>query len=81
MSGTREIHFEDTVYEYLSVSNLYTTRKSDDFNLAYVLDKALLELYAAGKISHQVALANADSENNLRLMINFLEENRKNQSP
>ena len=45
MSGTREIHFEDTVYEYLSASNLYTARKSDDFNLAYVLDKALLEQF------------------------------------
>jgi type I restriction enzyme R subunit len=45
MSGTREIHFEDTVYDYLSASNLYTARKSDDFNLAYVLDKALLEQF------------------------------------
>jgi type I restriction enzyme R subunit len=45
MSGTREIHFEDTVYEYLSASNLYTARKSDDFNLAYVLDKALFEQF------------------------------------
>ena len=43
MSGTREIHFEDTVFDYLSASNLYTARKSDDFNLAYVLDKSLLE--------------------------------------
>lgn len=45
MSGTREIHFEDTVYEYLSASNLYTARKSDDFNLAFVLDKVLLEQF------------------------------------
>ena len=45
MSGTREIHFEDTVYEYLSASKLYTARKSDDFNLAFVLDKALLEQF------------------------------------
>lgn len=45
MSGTREIHFEDTVFDYLSASNLYTARKSDDFNLDYVLDKALLEQF------------------------------------
>ena len=45
MSGTREKHFEDTVYEYLSASNLYTARKSDDFNLAFVLDTALLEQF------------------------------------
>ncbi len=45
MSGTREIHFEDTVFEYLSASHLYIARKSDDFNLSYVLDKALLEQF------------------------------------
>jgi type I restriction enzyme R subunit len=45
MSGTREIHFEDNVFELLSISKLYTSRKSEDFNLEYVLDKALLEQF------------------------------------
>ena len=45
MRGTREIDFEDTVYEYLSSSKLYASRKSEDFNLVYVLDKALLEQF------------------------------------
>lgn len=42
MSGTRELHFEDTVFEFLSESELYTTGKSQNFNLEYVLDKVLL---------------------------------------
>jgi type I restriction enzyme, R subunit len=45
MSGTKEIHFEDTVFEYLSSSHLYIARKSEDFNLEYVLDKVLLEQF------------------------------------
>ena len=45
MSGTREIHFEDTVFEYLSSSNLYSIRKSTDFNLEHVLDMSLLEQF------------------------------------
>jgi type I restriction enzyme R subunit len=45
MSGTREIHFEDTVFEYLSSSHLYMARKSEDFNLDFVLDKLLLEQF------------------------------------
>ena len=45
MSGTREIHFEDTVFEYLSSSHLYIARKSEDFNLEYLLDKVLLEQF------------------------------------
>jgi type I restriction enzyme R subunit len=45
MSGTREIHFEDTVFEYLSSSHLYIARKSEDFNLEYILDKVLLEQF------------------------------------
>ena len=45
MSGTREIHFEDTVFEYLSSSHLYAVRKSEDFNLKCLLDKALLEQF------------------------------------
>ena len=45
MSGTKEIHFEDTVFEYLTSSHLYTARKSEDFNLTYLLDKALLEQF------------------------------------
>lgn len=45
MSGTREIHFEDTVFEYLKNSNLYVDGNSSDFNLAYVLDLELLEQF------------------------------------
>ena len=45
MSGTREIHFEDTVFEYLSSSNLYSIHKSTDFNLEHVLDMSLLEQF------------------------------------
>jgi type I restriction enzyme R subunit len=45
MSGTREIHFEDTVFDYLSSSHLYASRKSEDFNLECVLDKTLLEQF------------------------------------
>ena len=45
MSGTREIHFEDTVFEYLASSNLYTIRNSKHFNLEHVLDMSLLEQF------------------------------------
>ena len=45
MSDTKEINFEDTVFELLTTSKLYTARKSEDFNLAYVLDKSLLEQF------------------------------------
>ena len=45
MSNIREIHFEDTVFELLAASNLYTIRKSENFNLEYVLDTALLEQF------------------------------------
>ena len=45
MSGTREIHFEDSVYDFLKESRLYTTRKSSDFNLDFILDTELLEQF------------------------------------
>lgn len=45
MSGIKELHFEDTVFEFLSDSELYTTRNSKDFNLEFVLDTALLEKF------------------------------------
>lgn len=45
MSGINEIHFEDTVYDYLKDSHLYTCRKSNDFDLDYLVDKALLEQF------------------------------------
>jgi type I restriction enzyme R subunit len=45
MSGINEIHFEDSVYDYLKDSHLYTIRKSTDFDLDYVLDKSLLEQF------------------------------------
>lgn len=45
MPGTREIHFEDTVFEYLASSNLYTIRNSKHFNLEHVLDMSLLEQF------------------------------------
>ena len=43
MSGIKEIHFEDSVYDYLKESKLYTTRNSSDFDYGFVLDKSLLE--------------------------------------
>lgn len=45
MSGINEIHFENTVFDYLKESFLYTERKSTDFDLDYVLDKKLLEQF------------------------------------
>jgi type I restriction enzyme R subunit len=45
MSGINEIHFEDSVYDYLKDSHLYTIRKSTDFDLDFVLDKSLLETF------------------------------------
>lgn len=43
MSGINEIHFEDTVFDYLKDSRLYTSRLSHQFNLDYVLDVELLQ--------------------------------------
>jgi type I restriction enzyme R subunit len=43
MSGTREIHFEDTVYDLLKESKLFTSRISTNFDLDYVLDVELLK--------------------------------------
>jgi len=45
MSGTKETHFEDTVFDFLKKSNLYIHRFSDNFNLEYVLDIELLEQF------------------------------------
>lgn len=45
MSQTKEIHFEDTVFDFLKESKLYTTRNSNNFNLEYVLDIELLEQF------------------------------------
>lgn len=45
MSGTREINFEDTVFDLLKESKLYTARSSDNFDLDYCVDKELLEEY------------------------------------
>lgn len=45
MSGINEIHFEDSVYDYLKDSHLYILRKSTDFDLEYGLDKSLLEKF------------------------------------
>ncbi len=45
MSGINEIHFEDTIYNYLNNSLLYVSRKSTDFDLEHVLDKPLLEQF------------------------------------
>jgi Tfp pilus assembly ATPase PilU len=41
-------------------------------------DQALYDLYAAGRISEEQALANADSANNLRIRIKQLEIARRN---
>jgi len=43
MSGIKEIHFEDSVYDYLKESKLYITRNSSDFDYEFVLDKPQLE--------------------------------------
>ncbi len=45
MDGLNEINFEDTVFDYLKGSTRYTIRNSADFDLAYVLDKFLLEQF------------------------------------
>lgn len=45
MSGINEIHFEDAVYDYLKDSHLYTCRKSNDFDLDFILDKSMLEQF------------------------------------
>jgi type I restriction enzyme R subunit len=45
MSETREINFEDTVFDYLKTSPLYIPRKSQNFNLDYILDLELLETF------------------------------------
>ena len=44
-SGIREIHFEDTVFDFLKESKLYTLRSSNNFDLDYVLDVELLEQF------------------------------------
>lgn len=43
MSGINEIHFEDTVFDYLKDSWLYNSRLSSNINLEYLLDKEMLE--------------------------------------
>jgi len=43
MSGTREIHFEDTVFDLLKNSRLFTSRTSSNFDLNYILDFELLK--------------------------------------
>jgi type I restriction enzyme R subunit len=43
MSGTREIHFEDTVFNLLKDSRLFTSRNSTNFDLDYILDIELLK--------------------------------------
>ncbi len=45
MNGLKEINFEDTVFDYLKGSTLYSVRNSDDVDLEYVLDKYLLEQF------------------------------------
>jgi len=45
MNGLKEIHFEDTVFDYLKGSTLYSVRNSDDIDLDHVLDKYLLEQF------------------------------------
>ncbi len=45
MSGINEIHFEDTVFDFLQESRLYTSRLSNDFDLEYVLDTELLKQF------------------------------------
>ncbi len=42
MSGTKEIHFEDTVYEYLANSLLYEARLRNQFDIDLLADTELL---------------------------------------
>ena len=46
MSGTKEIHFEDTVYEYLANSPLYMARLSSQFDIDLLAENVnqLIEL-------------------------------------
>ena len=45
MNGLKEINFEDTVFDYLKESILFSVRNSDDIDLEHVLDKYLLEQF------------------------------------
>lgn len=45
MSETREINFEDIVFDHLKTTPLYIPRKSQNFNLDYLLDLELLETF------------------------------------
>ncbi|MFN8258145.1 MAG: DEAD/DEAH box helicase family protein [Bacteroidales bacterium] len=45
MSGTKEINFEDTVFDFLKESRLYVKRKNADFDLEYSLDLELLNQF------------------------------------
>ena len=45
MSNTREINFEDIVFDHLKDSQLYSDRHSQDFNLDYLLDQEQLEKF------------------------------------
>jgi len=45
MSNTREINFEDIVFDHLKDSQLYTHRQSQNFNLDYLLDINQLEKF------------------------------------
>ena len=45
MNGLKEINFEDTVFDYLKGSTLYTMHLSTDIDLEHVLDKYLLEQF------------------------------------
>ena len=47
--------------------------KSEELGMM-TFDKALFDLYRAGKISEEEALRNADSVNNLRLRIKLADE-------
>jgi type I restriction enzyme R subunit len=45
MSGINEIHFEDTVFDYLKNSRLYIARMSSDFDLFNLVDQEVLEQF------------------------------------
>lgn len=54
--------------------------KAQDFGMQ-TLDQALFNLYAAGLITYEDALLNADSENDLRLKIKLAFDGGRVQSP
>lgn len=85
LTGKRVAAFEvmlqtPTISELILQGNIKGIKqimeKSDGLGMQ-TFDKALYDLFAAGKISEEEALDNADSKNNLRLKIEFEQKAKK----